>query len=105
MSAAAFARNNNLDPRRLSFWKRRLHARNQAGVVPLDPPLAFIQVASEVGPAEPAPLLKPAAPMPSPTLTIDVLLSNGIRLTIHPDTDLSRMVAVAVALSKMGTAC
>ena len=104
MKAAAYARSNNLDPRRLSFWKRRLRTSGQAGDAQPDQ-TAFIQIDPGVEPAAPATRPKPVQPKPPPALTIDVLLANGIRLTIHPDADLSRMVAVAVALSKMGTAC
>lgn len=104
MTAAAYARANNLDPRRLSFWKRRLRACDQSGVVTTEP-TTFIQIDSGGGAAAPAASVKPSMPKPAPALTIDVMLANGIRLTIHPDSDLSRMVAVAVALSKMETAC
>lgn len=104
MTAAAYARNNNLDPRRLSFWKRRMRTTDQ--VVESSPDSsAFVQIASGVGPGVPAAHLKPSKPKPAPALTIDVQLTSGIRLTIHPDADLSRMVAVAVALSKMEAAC
>ena len=104
MTAAAYARSNDLDPRRLSFWKRRLRTSGQAADAPPDQS-AFIQIDPGVEPAAPATRPKPAKPKPPPALTIDVQLANGIRLTIHPDADLSRMLAVAVALSKMGAAC
>ena len=102
-TAAAFARGKNLDPRRLSFWKRRLSTRAQASESPPDSS-AFVQIASGASVAPTAPL-RPSNLTSSPALTIDVQLANGIRLTIHPDADLTRMVAVAVALSKMGAAC
>jgi len=104
MTAAAYARSNDLDPRRLSFWKRRLRRNDQAGDAQPDQS-AFIQIESGPGTVAPATKPKPSRPKPPPELTIDVQLANGIRLTIHPDADLSRMVAVAVALSKMGAAC
>ncbi len=104
MTAAAYARSNDLDPRRLSFWKRRLRTSGQAGDAPPDQ-TAFIQIDPGVEPVAPDTRPKQAKPKPPPALTIDVQLANGIRLTIHPDADLSRMVAVAVALSKMGAAC
>jgi hypothetical protein len=104
ITASAYARSNDLDPRRLSFWKRRLRTSDQASDA-IPGQSAFIEIDSGVEPDAPATQPKPAKPNPSPALTIDVQLANGIRLTIHPDADLSRMVAVAVALSKMGTAC
>jgi hypothetical protein len=43
MTAAAYARSNNLDPRRISFWKRRLRASDQVGDKTPNPS-AFIQI-------------------------------------------------------------
>jgi hypothetical protein len=37
--------------------------------------------------------------------TVDAVLPNGIRLTIHPGTAMPHLVAVIGALSRLGAAC
>jgi hypothetical protein len=40
-----------------------------------------------------------------PAQTIEAVLPNGIRLTIHPGTAIPHLVAVIGALSRLGAAC
>jgi transposase-like protein len=98
LSAAAFARQIGVHPNRITFWKRRLALAEQ----PATPaqPTAFIQipdVSSGAAVAVPETAL--------PAQTIEAVLPNGIRLTIHPGTAMPYLVAVVGALSRLGAAC
>ena len=96
LSAAAFARQIGVHPNRISFWKRRLALVDQ----PATPaqPTAFIQIPNAAAEAALAATALPAQ-------TIEAVLLNGIRLTIHPGTAMPHLVAVIGALSRLGAAC
>ena len=98
LSAAAFARQIGVHPNRITFWKRRLALVDQ----PATPAqlTAFIQI-PEVG-------NRAAVAVPETafvTQTIEAVLPNGIRLTIHPGTAMPHLVAVVGALLRLGAAC
>lgn len=88
LSATAFCREHRIDPKRLSWWKRRLRHLDQAAP-PAASASAFIQL--------------PVDPPPEPFL-IEVTLLNGIRLSIHPHIPIARLSAVVTALSGIGAA-
>jgi hypothetical protein len=96
LTAAAFARQIGVHPNRITFWKRRLSLVDQ----PTTPaqPTAFIQIPDGGSGAA-----MPETDLPAPT--IEAVLPNGIRLTIHPGTAMPHLVAVVGALSRLGAAC
>ena len=98
LSAAAFARQIGVHPNRITFWKRRLALVDQ----PATParPTAFIPIPDVGrGAATAAPEAAFAAQ------TIEAVLPNGIRLTIHPGTAIPHLAAVIGAMSRLGAAC
>ncbi len=96
LPASAFARSQGVHPKRLDFWQRRLRQLDLVAV-PDAGCSGFIRI-EEV---EPAPVAQVAQPPP----VIEALLPNGIRLAIHADTALPRLVAVVAALSGLVVAC
>ena len=98
LSAAAFARQIGVHPNRITFWKRRLALVDQPA--PPAQPTAFIQIPDvDRGAAMAVPETAFAAQ------TIEAVLPNGIRLTIHPGTAIPHLAAVVEALSRLGAAC
>jgi hypothetical protein len=96
LSAAAFARQTGVHPNRITFWKRRLALVDQSST-PAQP-TAFIQI-PDAGPGAAEPETAISAQ------TIEAVLPNGIRLTIHPGTAMPHLVAVVGALSRLGAVC
>ena len=95
LSAAAFARQIGVHPNRITFWKRRLALVDQPAI---PQPTAFIQLPNAAAEAALAATALSAQ-------TIEAVLPNGIRLTIHPGTAMPHLVAVIGALSRLGAAC
>ena len=94
LSAATFARQIGVHPNRITFWKRRL--------APVDPSAtlahstAFIQIPNAAADAAGT---SPASGTALSAQTLEAVLPNGIRLTIHPGTAMPHLVAVVDALS------
>jgi hypothetical protein len=96
LSAAAFARQIGVHPNRITFWKRRLASVDQPATPAQS--TAFIQIPNAAAEAA-----RTATALPAQT--IETVLLNGIRLTIHPGTAMPHLVAVIGALSRLGAAC
>ncbi len=98
LTAAAFARQIGVHPNRITFWKRRLALVDQPAPPPQ--PTAFIQI-PDVGRG--AAMAVPETAFAAQT--IEAVLPNSIRLTIHPGTAMPHLVAVIGALFRLGAVC
>ena len=98
LTAAVFARQIGVHPNRITFWKRRLALVDQPATPAQS--TAFIQI-PDVGSGAAVAVPKTAHLEQS----IEAVLPNGTRLTIHPTTTMPHLVAVVGALSRLGAAC
>jgi transposase-like protein len=83
LSVAEFERQHNLSPNRLSWWRRRLGlTASSATPRPATASVTFLPVRVAV----PAPAA-PAAPTPATSVSIDLVLPDGVVVRVPPSFD------------------
>lgn len=83
LSVAEFERQHNLSPNRLSWWRRRLDlTASSATARPATASMTFLPVRVAV----PAPAA-PAAPTPATSVSIELVLPDGVVVRVPPSFD------------------
>ncbi len=108
LSAKAFGQAHGVDGKRLSFWQRRVRKADREAArqcTPMADP-SFIRVEADNGNPASAIVAKSigTSPVGAPS-SIEISLPNGIRLVMHADTPLARLVAVVDALVRVAVPC